>query len=69
MVAKRVGDQRRARAHARRRGRGLAAGMAAADHDDVELVRQDIASRSLRGFAADPNRTWPREVKGARSDG
>ena len=31
-----VGDQRRARAHARRGGRGLAAGMAAADDDDVE---------------------------------
>ena len=31
-----VRDQRRARAHARRRRRGLAAGMAAADHDDVE---------------------------------
>ena len=31
-----VGEQQRARAHARRRRRGLAAGMAAADHDDVE---------------------------------
>ena len=29
-------DQRRLRAHARGRGRGLAAGMPAADHDDVE---------------------------------
>ena len=36
MVAKRVGDERRARAHAGRRSRGLAAGMAAADHDHVE---------------------------------
>ena len=36
MVAN-VGHQRRPRAHARRRGRGLTAGMAAADHDDVEL--------------------------------
>ena len=31
-----VRDERRARAHARRRSRRLAAGMAAADHDDVE---------------------------------
>ena len=31
-------DQRGARAHARRRGRGLAAGVPAADHDDVERV-------------------------------
>ena len=31
-----VGDQRRARAHARRGGGRLAAGMAAADHDDVK---------------------------------
>jgi hypothetical protein len=31
-----MGDQRRARAEARRGMRGLAAGMAAADHDDVE---------------------------------
>ena len=30
-----VGDQRGARAHARGRGSRLAAGMAAADHDDV----------------------------------
>ena len=30
-----VGDQRRARAHAGRSGRSLAAGMAAADHDHV----------------------------------
>ena len=36
MVAKRVRDQRRARAHAGRRSRRLAAGMAAADNDDVE---------------------------------
>ena len=37
-----------ARAHARRRGRGLAAGVAAADHDDIEcqLGRQ----HGLRGF-------------------
>ena len=33
-----VGDQRRARAHARRSGSSLAAGMAAADHDNVEGV-------------------------------
>src|SRR3981081_4764907 len=31
-----VRHRRRARPHARRRGRGLAAGVAAADHDDVE---------------------------------
>ena len=31
-------DQRRARAHAVRRQRGLGAGMAAADHDDVEAA-------------------------------
>ena len=31
-----VRDQRRARAHARSRSRSLAAGMAAADHDDIE---------------------------------
>ena len=42
MVAKRVGDQRRARAHARGRGRGLAAGMAAADNDDVEACRSRL---------------------------
>ena len=32
-----VGDERRTRAHARSRGRGLAAGMAAAHNDHVEL--------------------------------
>ena len=30
-----MGDERSLRAHARRRGRGLAAGMPAADHDDI----------------------------------
>ena len=32
-----VGQQRGVRAHARSRGRGLAAGVAATDHDDVEV--------------------------------
>ena len=36
MVAKPMRDQRGSRAHSRGRGRGLAAGVAAADHDDVE---------------------------------
>ena len=34
-------DQRGSRAHAGRRGRGFTAGMAAADHDDVELRVHD----------------------------
>ena len=37
IVAKRVGDERRTRAHARSRGRRLAAGVAAAHNDHVEL--------------------------------
>ena len=36
MVASSMGDQRRARAHARRRGRRLDAGVAAADDDHIE---------------------------------
>ncbi len=38
MVGKAMGDEGRPRAHARSSGRGLAAGMAAADHDDVEAL-------------------------------
>ena len=33
-----MGDQRRSGAHARRSGRSLAAGMAAADDDDIEAL-------------------------------
>ena len=36
MVANRWVDKRGARAHSRGRGRSLAAGVAAPDHDDVE---------------------------------
>ena len=35
---KAVRDQRRARAHARRRGRGFAAGMPATDHNDIKAL-------------------------------
>ena len=38
MVAEPMRDQRRAGAHARGSGRGLAAGMAAANHDDIEAL-------------------------------
>ena len=42
-------DKRRARAHARRRSRRLAAGMAAADHDNVEGPRHGSGVSNGRG--------------------
>ncbi len=51
-----VGDERRPGAQARGRGRGLAAGMAAADDDDIEALahrRYLICSRAQ--VKADPN--------------
>ena len=63
MVAKLVRDQRRARAHARRRSRGLAAGMAAADDDDVEgcivhgATQYDLSGRRCKGS---PKNTQPK---------
>ena len=52
-----VRDQRRARAHARRRGRRLAAGMPAADHDDVEGCRPFSQARILRAQPIGPTRS------------
>ena len=43
-----VGDQRGLRAHARSRSRGLTAGVAAADHDDVERIHDEMLYLSGR---------------------
>ena len=55
MVGRAMRDQRRRRAHARGRGRGFAAGVAAADHDDVEALDFEGVWSSavpLRGYVA-----------------
>ena len=44
-----VGQQQRAGAHPRRRGRGLAAGVAAADHDHVVGVHLGDIARMAAG--------------------
>ena len=68
-----VRDQRGARAHARGRGRGLAAGVAAANHDDIEgghgihpqglypkcRTRNKISMR-FAAIVAPANRIWAR---------
>ena len=41
-----MGDQRRPGAHPRGRARGLAAGMAAADHDHIETIRRGNHART-----------------------
>ena len=50
MVANAMRDERGLRAHARGRRRGLAAGMAAADHDDVEALIVDRCA--IAGYVA-----------------
>ena len=44
-----MGEEGRAGAHARGRGGGLAAGMAAADHDDVKRVHRLELHRATKG--------------------
>ena len=61
---KTMGDQRRPRAHARRRSRRLTAGMAAADHDDIEsgIHRMKFLVAALVGERRGCVKALPRDV-------